>query len=95
MINGLTDSPQRIEPLLATLALVEEVSDRLCDQFVTASIVAVNPFLFDLFVKSAGSLCQGKVEMSPFAWASGRVHVILRVPVKRRRALLASNPIEE
>ena len=47
--------------------------------------------------------CQGKVEMSP-CWQSRNVpmgrgleklHVKLRVPVKRRRAMLASNPIEE
>lgn len=45
--------------------------------------------------------CQGKVEMSP-CWQSRNVpflpglvewHVKLRVPVKRRRALLASNPL--
>ena len=36
LINGLTDSPERIEPLPA-LALVVEVSDRLFDRFVTAS----------------------------------------------------------
>src|SRR5438876_570137 len=44
--------------------------------------------------------CQGKVEMSP-SWQSrnvpfclrlSEVHVNVRVPVKRRRALLASNP---
>jgi hypothetical protein len=49
------------------------------------------------------SICQGKVEMSPL-WQSRNVvfclglsglHVNLRVPVKRRRALLASNPIKE
>ena len=34
LINRLADSPERIEPLLATLALVEEVSNRLFDQFV-------------------------------------------------------------
>src|SRR5690349_15821513 len=47
--------------------------------------------------------CQGKVEMSPswqsrnvpFCPVAGRARVILRLPVKRRRALLASNPIEE
>ncbi len=47
--------------------------------------------------------CQRKVEMSP-RWQSRNVpfclglfgvHVILRLPVKRRRAMLASNPIEE
>src|ERR1019366_2572902 len=47
--------------------------------------------------------CQGKVEMSPsrqnrnvpFSLDLGGVHVNLRVPVKRRRAMLASNPIKE
>src|ERR1039458_7304407 len=46
--------------------------------------------------------CQGKVEMSPsrqsrnvpFSLGLGGVHVNLRVPVKRRRAMLASNPIK-
>jgi len=49
LIDRLTDSAERSEPLLAALALVEEVSNRLFDQFVTASIVAVNEFLLDLF----------------------------------------------
>ena len=49
------------------------------------------------------AICQGKVEMSP-PWQSRNVafsldalgvRVNLRVPVKRRRALLASNPIKE
>jgi hypothetical protein len=48
-------------------------------------------------------LCQGKVEMSYslqsrnvlFCRGGERVHVILAMPVKRRRAMLASNPIEE
>jgi hypothetical protein len=49
------------------------------------------------------SLCQGKIEMSPrwqnrnvpFGLGLLGVHVNLRLPVKRRRAMLASNPIEE
>jgi hypothetical protein len=49
LIDGLTYSPQCIKPLLAALLLVEEVADRLFDQFVTASIVAVSEFAFDLF----------------------------------------------
>jgi hypothetical protein len=53
--------------------------------------------------KSDHGDCQGKVEMSP-RWQNRNVpfglgllgaHVILRLPVKRRRAMLASNPIEE
>jgi hypothetical protein len=48
-------------------------------------------------------LCQGKVEMSPslqsrnvaFVPGVDEAHVMLDLPVKRRRALLASNPIEE
>jgi hypothetical protein len=47
--------------------------------------------------------CQGKVEMSYslqsrnvlFCRGGERVHVILAMPVKRRRAMLASNPIKE
>src|ERR1035441_9540388 len=54
-------------------------------------------------VKSLQYQCQGKVEMSP-RWQSRNVpfclrlcetHVILPVPVKRRRALVATNPIKE
>jgi hypothetical protein len=49
------------------------------------------------------AFCRGKVEMS-YRWQSRNVvfclgrsgaSVILRVPVKRRRALVATNPIEE
>src|SRR5437016_5488962 len=48
-------------------------------------------------------VCQSKVEMSPpwqsrnvaFGLGLSGVHGNLRVPVKRRRALLASNPIKE
>jgi hypothetical protein len=48
-------------------------------------------------------LCQRKIEMSPSAQSRNvpfspgleEVRVNLRVPVKRRRAMLASNPIEE
>jgi hypothetical protein len=39
--------------------------------------------------------CQGKVEMAPLSLACENCMFILRVPVKQRRALLASNPIEE
>jgi hypothetical protein len=49
LINRLADSAERIEPLLATLALVEEVSNRLLDQFVAAPIVAVREFPLDLY----------------------------------------------
>jgi hypothetical protein len=48
LINRLADSAERIEPLLATLALVEELSNRHFDQFVTASITAASEFLLDL-----------------------------------------------
>jgi hypothetical protein len=49
LINCLADSAERSEPLLATLTLVEEVPDRLFDQFVAAPIVAVCEFVLDLF----------------------------------------------
>jgi hypothetical protein len=49
VINRLADSAERIEPLLATLELVEEVSNCPFDQFVVAPIVAVSEFLLDLF----------------------------------------------
>src|SRR5207253_1232169 len=44
LINGLTDSPERIEPPLASLTLVEEVPDSLLDQFVGAPITAASEF---------------------------------------------------
>jgi hypothetical protein len=58
---------------------------------------------FAEFPQVAAPCCQGKVEMSPsrqnrnvpFSLGLGGVHVNLRVPVKRRRAMLASNPIKE
>jgi hypothetical protein len=53
--------------------------------------------------RGLASLCQGKVEMSPSRQSRNVVFVLgllemrvsLRVPVKRRRALVATNPIEE
>ena len=41
------------------------------------------------------SRCQGKVEMSPLVRDLSGLHVSLRVPAKRRRAMLATSPIEE
>jgi len=48
LINRLTDSAESIEPLMATLALVEEVSNRLLDHFIAAPIAAASQFLLDL-----------------------------------------------
>jgi hypothetical protein len=62
-----------------------------------------------IFAQGSGSFnsrpdrCQGKVEMSPswqsrnvpFSLAFTKVHANLPTPVKRRRALVATNPIEE
>jgi hypothetical protein len=48
LVNRLANSTERIEPLLATLALVEEVSNRLLDQFIAAPIMAASKFLVDL-----------------------------------------------
>jgi hypothetical protein len=71
LINRLADSPERIEPLLATLARVEEVSNRLFDQFVTASIVAVTSSCSTFFVKSAGSVTSMTVSLySSYAFAA-------------------------
>jgi hypothetical protein len=47
-INRLADSAERIEPLLATLPLVEEVSNRSFDQLIAALITAAGEFLVDL-----------------------------------------------
>jgi len=49
LINRLTDSAESIEPLLATLALVEEAPNRLFDQFIAAPVVAAGELLLDLF----------------------------------------------
>jgi len=48
LINRLTDSAERIEPLPAMPAFVQEVSNRLFDQFVVVPIVAVSEFPLDL-----------------------------------------------
>ena len=47
-IDGLPDSPERIEPLLPTLPLVEKVPDRLDDQFVGVPITAASQFFVEL-----------------------------------------------
>ena len=71
LINGLANSAQRIEPLLATLALVEEVSDRLFDQFVTASLVAVSEFLLHLFCQIRRQLyIHDRLPPSSYAFAA-------------------------
>jgi hypothetical protein len=36
-----------------------------------------------------------QVEMSAFARGAQKIHLNLSVPVKRRRALVATNPIKE
>jgi hypothetical protein len=48
LIDFPTDSAERIEPSLASLTLVEEVPDRLFDQFIDAAIAAAGEFLVDL-----------------------------------------------
>jgi hypothetical protein len=57
LINRLANSTERIEPLLATLALVEEVSNRLLDQFIAAPIAAASEFLLDLFCQIRRQSC--------------------------------------
>src|ERR1039457_4089680 len=49
LIARLSDSPERIEPPLAALTLVEEMPDRLFDQFAGALVAATVEFLLDLF----------------------------------------------
>lgn len=48
LINRLADSAERIEPLLATVALVEELSNGLFDQLIATPIAAAGEFLLDL-----------------------------------------------
>ena len=48
LIDGLTDSPERIEPPLATLTLVKEVPDSLFDEFIGTLVTAGSKFLLDL-----------------------------------------------
>jgi len=48
LIDRLTDSAEGIEPLLATLTLVEEVADSLFDQFVGTPIEAASKLLLHL-----------------------------------------------
>jgi hypothetical protein len=54
LINRLTDSAESIEPLLATLSLVEEAPNRLFDQFIAAAVMAAGEFLLDLFCQIRG-----------------------------------------
>jgi hypothetical protein len=46
--NGLTNSPERVQPPLGTLMLFEEVPDSLLDQFIGALKPAAGEFLLDL-----------------------------------------------
>jgi len=48
LINRVTDSAESIEPLLATLTLVEEAPDGLFDQFIGAPIAAASKLLLHL-----------------------------------------------
>jgi hypothetical protein len=48
LIDRLTDSAEGIEPLLATLTLVEEVADSLFDQFIGTPIEAASKLLLHL-----------------------------------------------
>jgi hypothetical protein len=54
MINRLTDSAESIEPLLATLSLVEEAPNRLFDQFIGAPVVAAGELPLNLFCQIRG-----------------------------------------
>jgi hypothetical protein len=49
LIDRLANSAERTEPLLATRALVEKMSNRLFDQFFAAPEIAVSEFPLDLF----------------------------------------------
>ena len=64
LINRLADSAERIEPLLATLALVEEVSNRLFDQLIATPIAAAGEFLLDLLSQIRWQLTS--MTVSPF-----------------------------
>jgi hypothetical protein len=48
LIHGLADSAERIQPPLATLALVQEMPDSLFDQLVAALVPPAGEFLLDL-----------------------------------------------
>jgi hypothetical protein len=56
-----------------------------CDNLLSADVVT-----------AAGEVVMSRQSRNvPFCQSLWGVHVNLRVPVKRRRALLASNPIKE
>jgi hypothetical protein len=48
LVSRQAYSAERIEPLLAALALIEEVSNGLFDQLIVTPIAAGNEFLLDL-----------------------------------------------
>lgn len=96
LINGLTYSPERIKPPLATMALVKEVSNRLFDQFVTASIVALASSHSTCCVKSAGSVTSMTVSLllrvrgAITRWAEALIiHHRIRLPA-RANAIVSS-----
>jgi hypothetical protein len=49
LVNCLAYSAERIEPLPATLALIEELPNGLFDQLIATPIAAASEFLLDLF----------------------------------------------
>jgi hypothetical protein len=93
--RSLFDGPKLLRRLLLKYPFGFGISKRLYHGFIV--------YRYSVNCKADGSSCQGKVEMSPsqqsrnvpIAPALWGTHVMLLVPVKRKRAMLASNPIEE
>jgi hypothetical protein len=96
-----SDTMPRVRPPPGRIITVSNVPS----MFLTRLIVSRRVFspIESSTVKEVMPACQGKIEMSPL-WQSRNVpfcrgfcgvHVILRLPVKQRRALVATNPIKE
>jgi hypothetical protein len=66
LINRLANSAERIQSLLATLALVKKLSNRLFDQFIAAPIATANEFLFDLVSQIRRQRYVHDLLLSPF-----------------------------
>jgi len=54
IVNGLADSAKRLKPLLAALALVEEVLDRSFDELIHIPVLAGGQFILDGDSRSQG-----------------------------------------
>jgi hypothetical protein len=51
LVNGRADAAESLQPLLTTLTLADEATDRLLYEFVAALVLPAREFLFELFIE--------------------------------------------